>query len=516
MFTILIKLTQTSPLIYFLIAVSFSSVSKGQTLQSQRYETIIQDGERELYEVVSAHEKGIILYRRLTQQRENIIEVIRVDTTLTEVWRGSIQLNLDEVILFTYVKQAFLYLLIKSRNYSMGDFLLVELTLETGSYNLFTAKNLIPFSATEFIVTNRVALIGGYFNYRPLILHFNFRTLQSKILPGFFNEPGELTQLKPNRDGSIDVIVSAKNYNKQKSLWIRNYDSLGSLIKTTILQPEEKKNLLYARSLKNENGEQIVSGVYGRYTDYSRGIFVASINVFGEYAIKYYAFSELQHFFNYMKARREKRVKEKIERRKIKGKKIKFNYRILVEELIPYGNQYILLGEAFYPHYTYARNFAPYSFNYRTQAYHIPTSRSDLIFDGYQYTHAVVIGFDKNGKLLWDNSFEINDVKTYELEQFVKIIPQDKNIALLYLYENEIRSKIISGSEMQEGKSIDVVKMKFSDDQVKNKETETSKLDYWYGRNFFAYGVQKVHNLREPSVPAERKVFFVNKISFRK
>jgi hypothetical protein len=143
-------------------------------------------------------------------------------------------------------------------------------------------------------------------------------------------------------------------------------------------------------------------------------------------------------------------------------------------------------------------------------------SRSDLIFDGFQYTHAVVIGFDKNGKLLWDNSFEINDVKTYDLEQFVKIYPHDKSISLLYLFENEIRNKIISNSDVLEGKSFNDIKMKFKDDQVKDKETETSKLDYWYDRHFFAYGVQQVHNLREPSVPSTRKVFFVNKITINK
>ena len=380
----------TNTLSCFLILTSFCSVSFGQTLQSERYETILQDGDKEPYKVVSVREQGIVLYRKLTQSKENTLELVRVDTALIEVWRGYIQLNSDEAVLFSYVKQDFLYLLVKSRNNVLSDFLIVELKIETGSYALYTAKNLIPFTPTVFVLTNGAALIGGYFNYRPLILHFNFKLLQSKILPGFFNEPGELTQLKPNEDGSVDVIVSAKNYTKQKGLWIRNYGADGNLVKTTVLQPEENKNLIFGRSLKMSNGEQVVSGVYGRYGEYSRGIFVASINVFGEYAIKYYSFAELEHFFNYMKANREKRIKEKIERRRIKGKKIKFNYRILVQELIPYGDQYILLGEAFYPHYSYARNYAPYSYNYNTRSYHIPMSRSDLIFDGFQYTHALL------------------------------------------------------------------------------------------------------------------------------
>ena len=517
MFFTLIKSGWISTVFLTVAFTFFFFLSIGQIQHAGRYETLLGDQERDYYKVVSVREHGIILYRRLTSAPGNQIEFVRVDTALQEVWRGYVQLNLNETVLFTHVKKNLLYLLIKSKNNVLGDFMIAEMKIETGSYNLHIVRNLIPFNPTEFTIINGAALIGGYFNYRPLILHYSFKLLQSKILPGFFNEPGELTQMKPNDDGSVDVIVSAKNLEKRKGLWIRNYDSAGSLIKTTILQPEENKNLIFARSLKMQNGEQVVSGVYGRYSDYSRGIFVASINVFGEYAIKYYSYAELQHFFNYMKAKREKRVKEKIERRRIKGKKVKFNYRILVQELIPYGNQYVLLGEAFYPHYAYASSsYSAYSTNYYNRSYRIPNNRSDLVFDGYQYTHAVVIGFDKNGKLLWDNSFEINDVKSYNLEQFVKIYPQDDRIALLYLFENGIRSKIISGSTILEGKSLDEMKLKFENDEVKNRETETSKLDYWYGNNFFAFGVQQVRNLREPSVQTTRKVFFVNKITFTK
>jgi hypothetical protein len=51
---------------------------------------------------------------------------------------------------------------------------------------------------------------------------------------------------------------------------------------------------------------------------------------------------------------------------------------------------------------------------------------------------------------------------------------------------------------------------------VKEKETESSKLDYWYGNNFIAYGVQKIHNMQNLEVDATRKVFFINKITHNK
>lgn len=513
MFSTSIKLKPTNTWLFFLFLLC-GICTQAQIQQSARYEVPLTDLEDENFKVISAEDQGLIIYRRLTGRKEDQIELVRVDTALHEVWRGYIQIDPNVALIQSQVRHNIFFILFKNRNYAVGDFQIVAVQVKNGNYGSYTVKNLIPFNPTEFVLTNDAAMIGGYYNYRPLILHYSFTKQQSKILPGFFNEPGELTQIKTYEDGTIEVIVSAKNYERRKCLWIRNYDAAGSLIKTTILQPEEKKNLIFGRSVKTSDGTQIVSGVYGRQSEYSRGVFIAAINEFGEYKINYYNFADLQRFFNYMKAKREKRVRERIERRRVLGKKLRFNYRILVHELVPYGNQYILLGEAFYPHYTYP-NRAYYQSSLAPAFYMNPLVRSDLVFDGFQYTHAVVIGFDRSGKLLWDNSFEINDVKAMTLDQYVKIETQPNRIVLLYLFENTIRTKIISNSQVLEGKVFNDMEMKFSDDIVKHRDTETSHLDYWYQDNFFAYGVQRVHNLHEASVGTYRKVFFINKISYK-
>jgi hypothetical protein len=470
--------------------------------------------DNEDFQVVSTGRQGLMVYRRLTGRGEDQIELIRVDTALNVVWQGYIKIDRRLVLLHAEPKEEYVFLLFQNRQLSMGDFQIVAVKIDKGDYGTYTVKNLIPFNPTEFIITNEAALIGGYFNYRPLILHYNFSTQQSKILPGFFNEPGELTQIKSNADGSVDVIVSARNFEKRKSLYIRNYDALGDLVKTIVLQPDNDKNLTFGRSLKTPTGEQVVAGVYGRFSEYSRGIFVAQIDEFGEYKINYYNFGELQRFFNYMKAKREQRVKDRIERRKVKGKKLKFNYRILVQELVPYGDQFVMLGEAFYPHYSYpsGRSMAGFNNNMIPRSFTNPLVRGELVFDGYQYTHAVVIGFDRNGKLKWDNSFEINDVRTFQLQQFVKIIPEKDRIVLLYLFDNALRTKIIKNGEVLEGKEVVELRGQFKEDVIKPKETEKSNLDYWYGNTFFASGIHQVKNLRGSEVLMNRRVFFINKI----
>ncbi|MBS1542847.1 MAG: hypothetical protein JST14_04395, partial [Bacteroidetes bacterium] len=299
-------------------------------------------------------------------------------------------------------------------------------------------------------------------------------------------------------------------------LWIRNYDAHGELTRTVVLEPEEDKQLLFGRSIHLTDGSQIVAGVYGRFTEYSRGIFVASVNNNGDYAIRYYNFADLENFFNYMKAKKQKRVKDRIERRKIRGKKLKFNYRFLIHDLIPYQNQFIMAGEAFYPHYTYpnqasiaGRSFGYYGNSFGPGSMYVPT-RTDVIFDGYQYTHAAVIGLAKNGNLIWDNSFEVNDVRSMQLEQYVTVKTEQDRIVLMYLFRNAIRTKIIRDREVLEGKSNDQMRTNFTEEKVDVKSIESEKLVSWYGEYLYAFGVQKVVGDNGRS----RRVYFINKITY--
>jgi len=506
MFSTSTKLKFINAFLLFLIAIK----GYGQVDQLARYELTLHDEDQnESYQVSTLEEDGLLVYRRLEGKTEDQLELIKIDTALNETWRGYITIQKAQQVSHVKSKDQIVFILLKSSNYVTGDFQVVTAKIQDGTYGVYAIKNLIPFNPTDFVVTSRGVMLGGYFNYRPLVLFYSFITQRSKILPGFFNERGEINQIKTYPNGSVDVIVSAKNYERKNCLWIRNYNDEGDLVKTTVLEPPVNKNLIFGRSVKMPNDAQVVSGVYGgKNVEYSRGIFVAQINELGEYTINYHNFGDLENFFSYMKAKREKRVKERIERRKVKDKKIRFNYRLLVQEVVPYGDQYIMLGEAFYPRYTYVGGNQNYGLS-------SPLMRGERIFDGYQYTHAVVIGFDAKGNLKWDNSFEINDIKTMELQQFVKIAPSDNRIVLLYMFDNLIRSKIIKDNQVLEGKMEDPVKSKFNNELIKEKDTETSKLDYWYAQHFFAAGTQTVRNQGAPKDGGFRRVFFINKLKYQ-
>src|SRR5690606_35371492 len=304
------------------------------------------------------------------------------------------------------------------------------------------------------------------------------------------------------------------NFMRQRTIWIKNYQPDGTILDNYALVPADNTGLIFGRATRSEGNVHILSGVYGlRNSEYSRGLFISTIDPTGLQTTKYYNFGDLQNFFNYMKAKRSNRIKERIERRKIRGKKVRFNYRCLIHEVIEHDDQFIVLGEAFYPQYSSVSSASYRGFFYPRAFSGYPMIRGDQVFEGYRYTHAVIIGFDRDGNLLWDNSFEINDVKTYSLEQFVRFDVQGDKIVLLYLYDNQIRTKIIRNSGVLEGQTIDPIPTLHYNDVLVKARRNTSQLDYWYDANFYAYGIHEIENVAPGGGVEKRRVFFVNKIN---
>ena len=133
-----------------------------------------------------------------------------------------------------------------------------------------------------------------------------------------------------------------------------------------------------------------------------------------------------------------------------------------------------------------------------------------MIFDGYRYSHATVLGFDENGKLLWDNTFEINDVKTFHKEQFVKIKTGDDRLTLLYLFNNQLKSKVIDGQNVLEVKTTEPLRTLQGSAVIGS--TLLNKLEYWYDDYLFAYGVQDIVQTDHKGDQVQREVFFINKV----
>ena len=468
------------------------------------------------YEVLSGKENGVLVYRPMNifEAGKELWKFIKLDTTLTSQWQKEYYIDREHLFRgYAYHDNNYFFLFqITARG--GRDMLLIQLNDFTGDTLQYTIRNLVPMQLEAFEISDNAALIGGYFNRDPVVIYYDLTTQKTKVLPGIFGNKTELVQVKIE-DQLIKVLVTARTPDNRNTLAIKTYDFDGNYLDNYVLNPTGETGLIFGRVAEVDNEGTLVCGTYGaRRSDYSRGLFIAQHKLDEGQVLRYFNFADLDNFFNYMKAKRQARIANKINRKKIKGKKVKFNYRLLVHEIVKTDDgNYLMLGEAFYPKYeSSSTSFIGYGGYAGMEPYN---HRIPVNFAGYKYTHAVVIGFDKNGRKLWDNSFQIEDVLSFSLDQYVHADVMGDKVVLLYKYDNEIRSKIISGGEVLEGKSYDNVKLTFADDVAsKNTSGDIGGLEKWYDHYFLAYGVQKIKNLRDTGVKLNRRVFYINKIIY--
>lgn len=475
-----------------------------QIRQHKRLEIQLQARDPE-FRVIPVESHGVLLYRTKSERKQDILELQRLDTTLQIQWTNKFVIEKKYLPLLSKHYGNHQYVLFFHSEYKEINFRLYKINLDAGFCQVDTVFNIIPFWPTHFEVTHYGALIGGFLSNRiPIVIFYEFATRKTRILPGLFNEQGELIQIQTYSDHSFHVLISTQPRTRLNTIWVKYYDFTGNLRYNSMLRTDPYVSLLSARALKTETNEVIVAGTYGiRSAEYSSGLFMARINREGDQEIRLYPFYELQHFFSYLKPKQQKRVRQRIENKLSKGRRTRLQYRIMIHQLVPLNDQLILLGEVYYPVY---KRDDRYNYGLAVSAY-VP-----YIFDGYRYTHAVIIGFDQQGNLIWDNSFEINDIKTFKLEQFVRMEYRNNRIALLYLFGNRIRYKIIQNNQVIEGKQLNSLELSFRPEESEADE-DIKRLEYWYPGNFLAYGIQRPYS-RAVSRSRER-YFFINKVEYR-
>jgi hypothetical protein len=500
-------------LVVFAFVPFFSGYVVAQVSQPVRIE-IEMDEEDETFTTISAGGKGIILYREVknTETRmERKWQVYYLDTALNIQWENHYFVHLRYFNIGYEYNGDYFYMLFQQNIESVkADWFILRIDLRDQRAETFLIERDYPLEPTKFEVVDNTLIFGGYANYRPAVITYTFGVNQPKVLPGFYNEKNKLLEIEVEDGKSqFNVLTSYRMPRGKQSISFKAFNAEGTPVQNINFEPSDDRSLLHGASVDIGSGFHIVAGTYTvKRSQLSRGIYLAKVAPYDEYIINYYNYADLKNFFSYMKAKREKRIQERIVRRKIKGKKNKFTYRLLVHEIIEKDDSYIMVGEAFYPKYSHVPFYLPY---YSARSY---LSEYGRTFEGYQYTHAVVIGFDTSGRLLWDNSFEINDVVSYDLEQFVHVSTRGDKTVLLYMYDNVIRTKIIEGKEVLEGKAFNDLKLTFEDDVLDNKDDEYGGLVSWYDGVLFAYGMHKIRNAKDEGVKLNRDVFFINKISY--
>ncbi|QIL75780.1 hypothetical protein [Hymenobacter sp. HDW8] len=397
------------------------------------------------------------------------------------------------------------YALFQSR-YAPERLLAAGLDSRTGDVSLVKFDTEVTRDVLDQKVLAGNLFVTVLLDQHMTVVKLDMKTGKHQLLPSVY-EPltTELTFLTDSATKRAEVIMRQSNGVKSR-LQLKQLSSEGELLNSEFVQTESERSLITAQVSLGDSSDRMLAGTYTlRDPRYSQGIFSADLTAGTtptgvRQSLRFYDFTRLKHFFDYLKPARAARIRQRSQERRAANRELPLRYRLLVHDLLPFQNGYVLVAEVYYPRYR-SDSYGPGMVGTRYRQ-----------FDGYHTTHAIVCGFDRRGNLIWDNTFVLKDVESYELEETVRLrpMPDGQRLVMTYLEEENIHYKIIDRSLPTPNDL--VVPLQTVNPEVKEKLSSTNYegMQAWYGSRFLAFGYQYVRTPRGGG----RDVFFLNTVSF--
>jgi hypothetical protein len=482
------------------------------------------------YQTVPLGEQGVLL---ISKPDKATFNVQKFDHNLDRVWSidGPIESNLD-YISSSYDGQAVFLLFSKYRS---SLYQIVKVNVGPGFVETFTINTVDRFDITDFKTLGYSVFMAGMVRNEPVLIHTLLTTSQTKVLPSAIKGSSAIQTVEVDTAHHLVNVSFAVKKGRQTKIVARSYEETGELYTQVAVEPEDDYSLLSGRLQVLNDSVRVIIGTYGYRNMQSaanaaaQGLYISKIVDNATVFTKYHSFTDFKNFFNFMSERQQEKMEKRIRKKKESGADVKLNYGLLVHDIVPKTNNFLLVAEVFHPEYRYQNPSMMGAYGYGYAGYPIGTGLynpylwnpmyggrgyNQQVFDGFSYTHAIMAGVDQSGNLLWDNSISFDNVKSMELREKIRVQTfSNGNTRLVYSHNGAIRSKIIKGSQVIDSDRVIPNETYVEGDKI--RKTSTDDIDYWYGNFYLAWGEQRIVNAAgDPQTRGRRNVFYLNKIAY--
>ena len=457
----------------------------------------------------------LLVEQEVSGKSRNGISFQKYDRNLKQQWTAPLEVPQDFNFARLTAEGTMVYALYQSQ-YALNKLWVAELDGRTGAVRTYDFDTKTTRDIYEYKALDGNLFLTVLVDTHLTALLLNLRAGKSYFLPSVYEEiPTNLTMLADSATRRAEFVMSQTNGLKSRLL-LKQLSADGQLVHSEYVQAESERSLLTAQLNPGDGDGRVLTGTYTlRDTRYSQGLFVADLTesttaVNGHRPLRFYDFLNLKHFFDFMSPSRVARLRLRGERMRATERNLRLHYRLLIHDLLPTPQGYVLMAEIYYPRYRNNALGAMY-YNPYPGAYNGTPYRQNRNFDGYYTTHAIVCGFDRRGNLLWDNTFVMRNAESYDLNETMQLRPlPDGRFVMAYLDENRIRYKTIDHAATSSNDLEVPIQTTLSEAKEKANNTTQEGMLAWYGSRFLAYGYQHVRT----GFGAGRDVYFINVVAF--
>ncbi len=271
---------------------------------------------------------------------------------------------------------------------------------------------------------------------------------------------------------------------------------------------DENGNLVVIGTLERETGRKVnLEGITESFDKESVGVvwmrFVSGTPISKVYLFK--DMPEIEHALTSSDRLRLREEKLKLSKNQ-KATKAEIAFQFLPPRLTDFGDLAVVSLEAFMPYYHTETRMS-----YGYYGYYGGYPYTYTIFDGYDFFSVVLLAFDHDGNLKWQQSVKFDNALTYNLFSHASEGICFEELVVVSPYRNKLRYMAFDAHgqallNQQEEKLAPIHGADYVDDEY------FAQMSKWYGNRFLIYGSQVIQNSSQPQ--AKRSVFYLQKVQY--
>lgn len=403
-------------------------------------------------------------------------------------WQQAVKVPKNSRFLYGGVFQKTTYLLFSTSR--RAEFLLVQLNTRTRSQRI---SNHFLDEKTSFLITDLQALQGNLFitglqNGRLVVFRLDPSQSEIQQLPAIYDQSSALSALQTDTIANRAEYILSESNGLRGRLQVKRLAPDGRLLSLSFLQ-DPQYNYLAGRFTPGDSATKLLVGTYS-YRDlrYAQGFFAGTFIPGNNQSLKYHDFTSFSHYFDYMRPARQEKLKRKVARLRVAEKIYQLRQRMLLHQVYPLAEGFLLVGEQYYPRYQ-------------------NEGTGKGMFDGYQFSQVVAAAIDRQGNLLWENSLPLQDVRTFNLREMITVGVWGKKVVLCHPEAEKLWYKELQNTETTPNDKFITIAPTNSADNVLS--TYPDDVTNWYNGNLLTYGVQTLRGTK-----GFRTVYYLQKVSF--
>ena len=271
---------------------------------------------------------------------------------------------------------------------------------------------------------------------------------------------------------------------------------------------DENRNLVVIGTLERETGRKVsLQGVTENFDKESLGVvWLRFVGATPESHI--YLFKDMPEIEHALTASDRVRLREERLRNQNRSNPTRgeIAFQFLTPRLTDFGDLTIFAAEAFMPYYHTETRMS-----YGYYGYYGGYPYTYTVFDGYDFFSEVLLAFDRDGHLQWQQSVKFDNELTFELSPHASEGICYDELVVVSPYRNRLRYAAFgtNGQQLMNQQSVKIAPI-HGGDYVEDEYF--AQIVPWYGTRFLIFGSQIIQNGSQPK--PRRTVYYLQKVQY--